>query len=76
MAEPVNIVPGQTLSDEQKKQLANENVEATKRAHDMAQQAMMGDNRPAVEVVAESIADKFKKFNAKEVNPENPEQDQ
>lgn len=71
MAEPVNIVPGQALSVDQKKQLADQNAEATKQAHEQAQRAMQGDGRSGVEVAAESIAEKFKKMTVK--TPEQPE---
>lgn len=67
---PVNIVPGQALSVDQKKQLADQNVEATKQAHEKARIAMQGDGRSGVEVVAESIAEKFKNMTIKNPEPE------
>lgn len=73
---PVNIVPGQQLTDEQKKQLAEENRIATENAHKLAEQAkMQQDNRPVDVVVGESIKEKFKSiFPNNQQNNNEPQQ--
>ena len=58
------VIPGQQLTDEQKKKLAEENeritAEAHNQAHERQQQDMQaGEGAPAVQVVADALKDKL-----------------
>lgn len=61
MSEAPNVVPGQVMTEEQKKQMADFNAQATEEAHKMAadKRAQDENQRPVVLDVAESIKDKL-----------------